>query len=49
MHVDGAMMGLGGDDSWSPRVHKEFLVQKHKGPNGGAYENSVWLSATYTT
>mgnify|MGYP002594587888 FL=1 len=20
-------MGLGGDDSWSPRVHKEFLLK----------------------
>jgi hypothetical protein len=56
VHVDGFMMGLGGDDSWSPRVHKEFLLQRHKeyrradgGGGGGAaslYESSVWLLAT---
>lgn len=28
LHIDHAIMGLGGDDSWSPRVHKEFLVDK---------------------
>ena len=28
LHIDHAVMGLGGDDSWSPRVHKEFLVDK---------------------
>lgn len=26
LHIDYAQMGLGGDDSWSPRVHKEFLL-----------------------
>jgi len=26
LHVDGAHMGVGGDDSWSPSVHPEFLV-----------------------
>lgn len=25
LHIDCRQMGLGGDDSWSPRVHKEFL------------------------
>ena len=27
LHIDLKQMGLGGDDSWSPRVHKEFLVK----------------------
>jgi beta-galactosidase len=26
VHVDTAHMGVGGDDSWSPTVHEEFLV-----------------------
>lgn len=26
LHIDYKQMGLGGDDSWSPRVHKEFLL-----------------------
>lgn len=26
IHIDYAQMGVGGDDSWSPRVHKEFLL-----------------------
>ncbi len=26
LHLDMAQMGLGGDDSWSPRVHKEFVL-----------------------
>ncbi len=26
LHIDYAQMGVGGDDSWSPRVHKEFLL-----------------------
>jgi len=26
VHVDAKMMGLGGDDSWSPSVHDEYLV-----------------------
>jgi beta-galactosidase len=25
-HIDTAHMGVGGDDSWSPTVHEEFLV-----------------------
>lgn len=26
LHIDYLQMGLGGDDSWSPRVHKEYLL-----------------------
>ena len=26
--LDGFHMGVGGDDSWSPSVHKEFLLDK---------------------
>lgn len=26
VHIDFKQMGLGGDDSWSPRVHKEYLL-----------------------
>ncbi len=29
LHIDAAHMGVGGDDSWSPSVHPEFLI-KHK-------------------
>lgn len=29
LHIDYKQMGLGGDDSWSPRVHKEFLLNKN--------------------
>jgi beta-galactosidase len=30
VHIDLKQMGLGGDDSWSPRVHKEYqLNDKH--------------------
>jgi len=32
LHVDGFSMGLGGDDSWSPRTHPQYLLQRHKGP-----------------
>ena len=28
LHIDEAQMGVGGDDSWSPRVHKEFLLNQ---------------------
>ena len=28
LHIDYRQMGLGGDDSWSPRVHKEFLLDR---------------------
>ncbi|WIA37008.1 hypothetical protein OEZ86_013994 [Tetradesmus obliquus] len=27
VHVDAAHMGVGGDDSWSPTVHPQFLVK----------------------
>ena len=27
LHLDYQQMGLGGDDSWSPRVHPEFQLQ----------------------
>ncbi len=27
LRLDGHSMGVGGDDSWSPSVHKEFLLQ----------------------
>lgn len=26
VHLDCAHMGVGGDDSWTPSVHKEYLV-----------------------
>jgi beta-galactosidase len=26
VHIDAAHMGVGGDDSWSPTVHEEYLV-----------------------
>jgi beta-galactosidase len=26
LHLDAAHMGVGGDDSWSPSVHKRYLV-----------------------
>lgn len=26
LHIDKAQMGLGGDDSWTPRVHKEYIL-----------------------
>lgn len=29
LHIDQKQMGLGGDDSWSPRVHKEFLLDNN--------------------
>ena len=28
LHIDYRQMGLGGDDSWSPRVHKEYLPEQ---------------------
>jgi beta-galactosidase len=27
MHMDVAHMGVGGDDSWSPTVHEQYLVR----------------------
>lgn len=26
LHIDYQQMGLGGEDSWNPRVHKEFVL-----------------------
>lgn len=26
LNIDAFMMGVGGDDSWSPRVHDEYLI-----------------------
>ena len=26
VNVDHKVMGLGGDDSWNPRTHNEFLI-----------------------
>lgn len=28
LHVDYKQMGLGGDDSWNPRVHKEYILDQ---------------------
>lgn len=28
LHIDFKQMGLGGDDSWSPRVHREYMLDK---------------------
>lgn len=30
VHIDVAHMGVGGDDSWSPSVHSEYLVSPEK-------------------
>lgn len=30
LHIDFRQMGLGGDDSWSPKVHKEFLLNNRE-------------------
>ena len=29
LHIDYRQMGVGGDDSWSPRVHREYLLTNH--------------------
>jgi beta-galactosidase len=29
LHIDYKQMGLGGDDSWTPRVHREFLLNNN--------------------
>jgi hypothetical protein len=39
MHLDAAHMGVGGDDSWSPTVHDEYLLPP------GKYEVGVVLRA----
>ena len=28
VNIDLKQMGLGGDDSWSPRVHEEYLLKE---------------------
>jgi beta-galactosidase len=38
VHIDQALMGLGGDDSWSPRVHPQFLLTARH------YEYSFWIN-----
>ncbi|WED22311.1 beta-galactosidase [Vibrio sp. JC009] len=38
VRLDGYSMGIGGDDSWSPSVHKEFLLEDSR------YEYSFTLS-----
>ncbi len=30
LHIDFRQMGIGGDDSWSPKVHREFLLNNHE-------------------
>ncbi len=37
VNVDHKTMGLGGDDSWNPRTHKEYLI------NTGIYSFSYLL------
>jgi beta-galactosidase/beta-glucuronidase len=37
-NLDYQLMGLGGDDSWNPRTHKEYLL------NPGTYSYSIQLS-----
>ena len=38
LSLDLAQMGLGGDDSWSPRVHPEYLL------TAGEYQFAFTLS-----
>jgi beta-galactosidase len=38
VRTDGYSMGIGGDDSWSPSVHPEFLLEASR------YEYSYTLS-----
>jgi len=37
-NIDFQQMGLGGDDSWNPRTHDEYLL------NPGKYKYSFWMS-----
>ena len=30
INIDHKMMGLGGDDSWNPRTHDEYLIHPGK-------------------
>jgi beta-galactosidase len=40
VHLDAVHMGVGGDDSWSPTVHEEYLVAP------GEYTLALVLSGT---
>ena len=40
VHVDHRHMGVGGDDSWTPCVHPEFLV-----PSGQTWRWGLTLAA----
>lgn len=40
VHVDHVHMGVGGDDSWTPNVHSEFLI-----PTGNEWKWSLTLAA----
>ena len=42
-------MGLGGDDSWSPRVHKEFLLKNKVYHYTYAIEPSLIMGLTLVT
>ncbi|MCD0487327.1 DUF4981 domain-containing protein [Pedobacter sp. MC2016-14] len=43
IHIDAMQMGLGGDDSWTPRVHKEYVL------NASQYNFSFMLKAVAQT
>ena len=40
VHVDHLHMGVGGDDSWTPNVHPEYLI-----PTGSKWQLSLKLAA----
>ena len=40
VNIDHKVMGLGGDDSWNPRTHDEYLIKP------GTYDHSVILRFT---
>lgn len=41
VHIDHQHMGVGGDDSWSPSTHKEYLLERKQ------YSYSLTFSALY--
>jgi hypothetical protein len=41
-NLDYQLMGLGGDDSWNPRTHKEYLLKP------GTYKYRIKLSPIYS-
>jgi beta-galactosidase len=41
LHVDHLHMGLGGDDSWTPSVHPNFII-----PPGNEWNWSFTLAPT---